>query len=192
MKLNYTIFSRGTMNNNLFDKGRVFIFGYGSLMFPDGINGRGMTYNYDYDDLVPSILKEYERGMYALWGDRLFYGIVENEKSYMNGTIFEVHNLKDLVFLNISEETSPTGINNQPGGYILTDISEKVVLEGKSFNELYPDARCYSYVVYERNITGERNGNCDWYEDYVDHGMNWLGEEFIDEFLKTSTNKVLN
>lgn len=85
------------MSGDIFENGRVFIFGYGSLMYPDGINGRGMRCIYEYKDISQAQLNGYERGMYATWGNRLFYGIIKKENAYLNGTVFEVYDLYDLI-----------------------------------------------------------------------------------------------
>lgn len=91
--------------------------------------------------------------------------------------------------MNVSENTSPGGINNDPGNYKLIDITDNVTMGEIPFSENFINARCYSYVITNRNLDVEINGNVGMYEKHVDEGMRWLGKEFVDEFMKTSTNK---
>ena len=174
-----------------FDK-PVFVFGYGSLMFPEGMNGRNMDYVYGEADIVPAKLSSYSRGIYAAWDYDLFYGIIKDDSSYLNGTIAPVYTSHDFQSLNISEKVAPGGHDiTPPGNYAVRDVSELVTLQdGTPFKEKYPDGVCYSYVILKRNLHAEKHGETGWYEPYVDEGIKYHGDEFVEEFLKTSTNKL--
>ena len=81
-----------------------YIFGYGSLCYPDGINGRGLIHQYKWEDLKPSYLDGYKRGWYAVYKDRyLFYGIIPFPSQYLNGVLIPIHTKYDLMALNQSE-----------------------------------------------------------------------------------------
>lgn len=176
------------MKANMFDFTKpIFVFGYGSLMFPEGMNGRNMDYIYERSDIVPANLSSYSRGIYAAWGYKLFYGIIEDPNSYLNGTIAQIYSEHDFIALNESEKSNT---NPKPGNYTVRDVSDLITLQdGTPFNEKYPDGICYSYVILERDLHAEKHGETGWYEPYVDRGIKYHGLEFVREFIKTSTNK---
>ena len=68
-----------------------FVFGYGSLMYPSGVNGRGMDYYYDWDSLKLARLKGYKRGMYAGHSIVSYYGILpcEDKEHTINGILMK-------------------------------------------------------------------------------------------------------
>ena len=39
----------------------TYFIGYGSLMYPDGINGRGMKHHYEWKDLIPVEVTGFKR-----------------------------------------------------------------------------------------------------------------------------------
>ena len=72
--------------------GKVRFFGYGSLLFHHGINGRGMRHIYQPDDLSEVVVKGFKRGMYALVMNRAYYGICKKKNAVINGTLSGLSN----------------------------------------------------------------------------------------------------
>ena len=78
----------------------TYFFGYGSLLIPMGINGRGMAYYYKMKDLAPAALTGYKRSMCAFFQGRNFYGLMEDDEevktpSTCNGIVFKIHDWYD-------------------------------------------------------------------------------------------------
>lgn len=104
----------------------MYIFGYGSLISPRGINGRKMRHFYQEKDLTDVTLKGYVRGWTGHYFDTAYLGISKGKKTdEVNGVVFKV-DLPDLrPFMN-SE-----GFGSECPPYIL----EKVNIPG--FREVY-------------------------------------------------------
>lgn len=71
---------------------KTFIFGYGSLLDPQGLNGRGMKRKYVTADLIPASLRRYQRDWNAdapTWGYR-YLGVVPKVGASTNGVLFEL------------------------------------------------------------------------------------------------------
>jgi hypothetical protein len=81
----------------------TYIFGYGSLLLPQGINGRKMAKQYNWEDLAACTLNGYTRSMCAFFGGRNFYGITENPADHCNGVVFKMDNWYDYRAFLISE-----------------------------------------------------------------------------------------
>lgn len=104
----------------------MYIFGYGSLISPRGINGRGMRHFYQDKDLTEVTLNGYVRGWTGHYFDTTYLGISKGKKGdKVNGVVFEVA-MPDLRFFLNSE-----GFNSDCPPYIL----EKVEIPG--FKEVY-------------------------------------------------------
>ena len=82
-------------------------FGYGSLMYPHGINGRGMLHKYINKDLTPVVVKGFKRSMCALVMYSSYYGIYEDKNSAINGVIFPINSFYDLDALLYNEGAAP-------------------------------------------------------------------------------------
>lgn len=163
----------------------VYVLGYGSLMYPSGINGRGMQYIYADDDLCICTVNGWERGMTAKLGKYRYYGIYPNDDSMINGVLFQIHSLYDIHMLNKSEGTQgATGepLKYEPGTYKLTEIDIDTI----ECDQLPDNAIVLGYVIYDIPIGGVDAPN---YCDYVDKGIEMWGQEFVDVFNATSTNK---
>lgn len=81
----------------------TYFFGYGSLMQPSGINGRGMVAYYRSNNLRTASLRGYKRSMYAYFGGRNFYGLLEDKDAHCNGVVFKIANWYDYRALLINE-----------------------------------------------------------------------------------------
>lgn len=97
---------------NIFLNHRVFVFGYGSLLYPPGWRGRNMAKITGQDDLIECCVRGYRRGPFGIYspGDKSvvpglhFYGVVEASRlRKINGVINEIPTLKDWVGLMKTE-----------------------------------------------------------------------------------------
>ena len=73
----------------------TYFVGYGSLMYPDGINGRGMRRFYQWDDLIPIVLQGFKRSFCALFKKLAFYGIYRQPNSELNAVAFKIQSIYD-------------------------------------------------------------------------------------------------
>ena len=81
----------------------TYFFGYGSLLIPYGIHGRGMAERYKLKDLNPCSLAGYARSLCAYFGGRNFYGLLEDEKAHCNGVVFKIRDWYDYRALLVNE-----------------------------------------------------------------------------------------
>ncbi len=155
---------------------KIFIFGYGSLMYPAGINGRGMRKIYSWKDLEPTYLNNYERGWYAVYQNRyLFYGIIPKTGSRLNGVLFRVHSKSDLLALNESELTGKV--------YQLKDVTNEV--------ETNRIGKIKTYVTLPKALpkNNKRYRKYPGYQNDVITGIEHWGKEFVEEFEKTTKSR---
>lgn len=153
-----------------------YLFGYGSLMYPSGINGRGMKHVYTWEDLQSATLHHFERGMFAEYGGLLYYGLMRKHISSVNGVILPIFTQEDLEALLKDEgahnmyagtkrgkmyeviNTSDYTCSTRNSATVLTLINEKVP-EGK-------------YITPQ------------WYLAHVWKGIQPWGKSFSRKFLK--------
>jgi hypothetical protein len=79
------------------------MFGYGSLMYPSGINGRGLIHRYVWKDLSTATLLGYKRGTFAEYGGLRYYGVMKADKSTVEGVLVPIFSDLDLEALLINE-----------------------------------------------------------------------------------------
>lgn len=67
------------------------IFGYGSLIDPDGINRRGMKYKYTKKDLKEATISGYTRGWNGICGRNAFLSVAPGKPTdKVNGVVFSL------------------------------------------------------------------------------------------------------
>lgn len=154
---------------------KTFFFGYGSLMYPGGINGRGMKYIYDWSDLFWSELLGYKRGMFAHLINN-YYGIMKSNGSVINGIVFEIHSDHDLERLLINEgahKSSPY-------------VRKEFVYEVKEVSNLIVpnfDGKVLTLVnTTDKSYAGRATKS---YVKHVYDGIQPWGQGFMDKFLET-------
>lgn len=107
---------------------KCMFFGYGSLMYPRGINGRGMRYQYTDLDIFPAVLKGFRRSMSAEWVNPRFvhryYSAAKVADAQILGVLFNVESKRDLIALLDDEYASPVIVGDKPM-YNLYDISDR-------------------------------------------------------------------
>jgi hypothetical protein len=118
----------------------VYVFGYGSLLFPYGWNRRGMQKIYEDDDLIPCWLNGYKRGMYGRFHRQLYYGIIPQDGARCNGIIARVDNEYDYVKLMDSERAEqvirayyPYDVG--PINYRIADVTSMITDAGPNREE---------------------------------------------------------
>lgn len=154
---------------------KVFFFGYGSLMYPRGVNGRGMRHRYTKDDIFPAELQGYRRDMLAENGQWTFYGVVRSEDHHMNGTIMPINSEYDLEALLINEGARPK-VRQKPM-YLVEDITDKIACD-------HIDIKGAKILTLIKEKVG-RGTPYPGYCENVFKGIQYHGEEFVRKFLDT-------
>jgi len=101
----------------------MLMFGYGSLMYPSGINGRGMTKAYHNRDIRFTRLSGYRRDLSVNYNGVFYYGMEQDAYSEVVGAIFEISN-SDLITLMHDERAYPAKTGNPM--YALVDVTNKI------------------------------------------------------------------
>ena len=150
-------------------KNIVYIFGYGSLICAEGINGRGMRKTYTERDLIVTRLKGYRREWNALDADGWTYlGLVEDPGASSNGVLFPLEtDLADIRSFDTSEAVHTL--------YELVDVADLV--------EIYPGSIVLTDVIKHPSYGGRIDAE---YRALIEKGLQIRGSEFRDEFLKTT------
>lgn len=149
----------------------TYIFGYGSLCYPSGINGRGMRKQYDWNDLRVATLNGYERGMNAFGVGLPWYGVKPRHGSFVNGVIFKIYTQHDLDSLYYSEHIDEV--------YTFDDVVENI-----TGVDLEPNACVFTCVTIPRGPPYS-GGNMGYVLRVYDNISHW-GEEFVEMFKKTT------
>ena len=153
------------------DKKTLYVFGYGSLMYPSGINGRGMSYIYMWKDLSTVLLSGYKRGMSAYYMYN-YYGIMESKKDRINGIIFKIHSDIDFENLMISEKSNKT----HGSVYETVDVTNEIL-------PIQHDKRIITLVnIKDKSDYGKVANR---YLKHVYNGIQPWGSNFVNTFLKT-------
>lgn len=157
----------------------TYFFGYGSLMYPSGLDGRGIRHRYTWEDLVVARLADYERGMSAFFSGRNFYGLLPKKGSHLNGVVFRIpdwYSYRSL--LGVEGATSSYGKHRT---YIPVDVTGKITAWG---SWKVPKGFRVMTLVCPSDKTGLGKVT-PWYAYGVWAGIQHWGEEFVAEFLKT-------
>jgi len=147
----------------------VYIFGYGSLIYADGINGRGLTKTYSEQDLIVTRLRGYRREWNALDADAWTYlGLVEDPESMVNGVLFPLEtDLTDIRNFDTSEAVHTL--------YELVDVADLV--------EDFPGSLVLTDVIKRPRYGGRIDPD---YQATISAGLAIRGPVFKDEFQRTT------
>lgn len=154
----------------------TYFFGYGSLMYPRGLNCRGIRHHYTWKDLSIARLADYERGMSAFFGGRNFYGILPKKGSNLNGIVFRMPDWFSHRSLLVTE--GATGAYGDARTYIPVDVADKIV------GWKVPKGFRVITLVCPSDKTGLGEVQ-SWYAQEVWNGIQHWGEKFVEEFVKT-------
>jgi len=159
-----------------------YFFGYGSLMYPDGINDRGMNYKYTWDDLIPLRINRFKRGMFAASPFRktAYYGLLRgNENDEVLGVLFPIFDEEDLNALLINE-MAHSDFNYKPMGRMYEPI---YLLK---LHDEAGDGSVYNVMTLLNPL--DRTSGCSAPQSYLAHvwrGIQPWGDDFCKEFLET-------
>jgi len=109
--------------SNLSKHENVLMFGYGSLMYPSGINGRGMSKVYHNKDIRFTKLSGYRRDLSVNYNGVFYYGMEQDAYSEVVGAVFEI-STNDLITLMHDERAYPAKTDNPI--YALVDVTKKI------------------------------------------------------------------
>ena len=148
----------------------VYIFGYGSLIFAEGINGRGLKKTYRERDLLVTRLNGYRREWNALDADGWTYlGLIEDPGASVNGVLFQLEtDLADIRNFDTSEAVHTL--------YELVDVADLV--------EIFPGSIVLTDVIKHPSYGGKIDPE---YRATIEKGLQIRGPEFRAEFLKTTS-----
>ena len=156
----------------------TYFVGYGSLMYPSGINGRGMEYYYRWKDLIPVEIQGIKRSFCAVFKELAFYGIYEHKGSEINAVAFKIHSRHDYAMLLADEGAHPIF---DPPMYNMLNVADRVT--GYNFS---PDTHQARVMILEGRHVDEKNGYIpEYYVHGTWNGIKHWGEEFRQRFLET-------
>lgn len=161
-----------------------FVAGFGSLMFPYGVNGRGINLQYMKEDLVLADLIGYKRTYEASINGRRFLGITKDEieERKINITVFYVPIGGWDNFLQ-SESSHPDQVKRNPDMfplYKLVDVSENIRWRTSPFT------RDPIYTCVTSRPSGEGKVPKEYHERIM-HGIElFWGKEELEYFMKTT------
>ena len=119
------LFSKNISKSNIkFNKDRqICIFGYGSLIAPQGLVGRGLSRRYSKEDFLECSISKYQRGWEATALGHKFLSIkpTDSIKNVVNGCIFKLDEVDFESFMY----SEGFGIMNPPYKFVkvCSDIS---------------------------------------------------------------------
>ena len=154
------------------DMDNLYIFGYGSLCYPAGINGRGMEHEYTFDELHTVILDSYKRGWYAKYNRWSFYGIILSNKHNVNGVVIKIYSKSDLLALFKSEEVGKV--------YEVHDVTKKIM----GFPAFQTRPTILSLIALNKNCL--YGNKYPYYEQDVFNGISHWGKGFVESFENTT------
>lgn len=154
----------------------TLFFGYGSLMRPEGIYGKGLNHRYTEDELIPVQLYGFKRSMCGYWGGRNFYGLMEDKKAHCNGALFKIHSWDDYRRLLINE--GATASYGRTRVYWPTDVVANVKAK-----KMPKDHRVIA-LVCRNDGTGKGKIPVSYIRLCWMFAEKW-GDEFAKEFLRT-------
>lgn len=155
----------------------TYFFGYGSLMFPEGTNGRGMKYLYMDSDFHVVKLMGFERGAYLDWASRRYYSIKPNQDKHVMGTLVGIADEEDLNALLINELALPKTLTKS--AYDIADVTK--LIEGFTVPS---EVRVLTLVHPDK--TEATDGELyAWYQQFVWRHIQRYGKNFVKDFLAT-------
>jgi hypothetical protein len=108
----------------LFKKHKVYVFGYGSLLYPGGWSGRWMKKRPVGSKLIECRAHDIERGPWGLYDTLNYYGIIPKEGSIVNGIVTRIWSLDD--WLNLMSTEMIAGLYRF-ANYRVVDITNSVI-----------------------------------------------------------------
>mgnify|MGYP001071855020 CR=1 FL=1 len=165
--------------NKLFTRKKVFVIGYGSLLFDHGWKGRGMDTVTKEEHLIECAVDGYKRGFYGIFNNTHFYGVIADKKQHFNAVLNPIHSFDDWVGLMQTEFIAGmyTAYN-----YRVVDVTHLI------YGTKLPKNAAVHMVANEpkNQFLVDTAHPAAGYYDYVWSGVQGnRSKEFQDEFLKT-------
>lgn len=95
LKLKDEVYVTRERMEKLFDKKKVFAIGYGSLLFANGWEKRGMKVVTVPKDLKECTVHGYKRGPFGMHSGVHFYGAIPDNASHFNAVLNRIHTMRD-------------------------------------------------------------------------------------------------
>jgi hypothetical protein len=153
-----------------------YIFGYGSLITPIGINGRNMSRVYTKQDLTPAILHGCRREWNAVYNGQKYLGLVIGvEPQFFNSANGVLFSICDADLLPFKESE---GINDVPPMYEFKDVTDFVIT-----SLVKPDDRIFTCVTVKPTYKGIIPPH---YLLILQDGFNLWGPRFKQLFMNTT------
>jgi len=107
----------------LFKNKKVFVLGYGSLLYADGWQYRGIRQPPEAKDLTECDVKGFKRGPFGIFGISNYYGGIRSSSDGLNGVVLRINDLTDWVSLMSTELIAGLhmGVN-----YRVVDVTENI------------------------------------------------------------------
>jgi hypothetical protein len=156
----------------------LYIFGYGSLLFPLGINGRGLSRVYEDKDLIDAWITGYRREWNACWNER-FLGLVQDHARLVNGVIFPLND-KDFSRFASSEGSS---LSNPNPVYKFVDIRIQLGIDPEADVVLTPNDKVLACVTNKPSYEGKVS---ERYLNLIKLAAHSRGGSFESEFWATT------
>lgn len=171
----------------------IYIFGYGSLISPHGINCRSLQKTYTRDDLSIAHLKGYKREWNAYWEkyhNYRFLGLTPSTDSIINGVIFKLNNEDTIPFFKSEGINHPISmcdrLNLDKNLYIITDVTNNLIWNCNNFIR-HPEDRVFTLVTTNPTT----NGNIPvYYINHINEYLKEFNEDFVNEFWSTTPKPI--
>jgi len=161
------------------EKYPILFFGYGSLMYPKGLNCRGMKKMYTWGDLFLCVLSGYQRALDASYLGHIYYGLTTKSTSSVSGVLFQIESKQDFDRLLRSEYAFPV-VEDKVALYYTLDITEDIP------KELRKDMEVFTLLTKIPQKLGTISHE---YLNHIWHGIFPWGHTFINNFLLTGGAK---
>lgn len=163
----------------LFNEHKVFVVGYGSLLYANGWYGRYMKHVVKPKHLRECVVNGYERGPFGAVDRVHFYGAIPEPNKHLNGALVRLWDLEDWASLM---ETEVIAGMFDKYNYRVVDITEQI-----SGVKLPKNAVVHMVANEPKNRSiPDTNGAYPYYYERVWKGINKeRSPKFIEEFLTT-------
>jgi hypothetical protein len=164
---------------DLFKKYKVYVFGYGSLLYPSGWAGRWMMKRPMANKLIECHAHGVERGPWGLYNSANYYGIIPKENSVVNGVVTRIWDLKDWTNLMATEMIA--GLYRR-ANYRVVDITDNII----DWPKKPKSARihCVMNRPKNRELVSKSIPAYQYYDRVWDGVKKYRSPEFAEEFLK--------
>jgi hypothetical protein len=159
----------------------VYFFGYGSLLWPPGIHGRGMYRRYAPADLIPVRLSGYRRGMSANFKNRNFYGLLADKNAFCNGVMFPINTYHDYRALLANEGALQAFGPEQV--YWAKRVTDKIEIIDPSTPPISKKYRVMTLACHDDKTNMAPIS--PWYVQLCEKYAEKWGEDFYNEFMQT-------